>query len=438
VSILALGLGAIAGLALVEVVVRRTDAGAMLALALLVLLESGLGSGLSFAVGSMRVGLTDLLFVVLTTAAVARLLRLHRLDVRHRLGILLGALVIWSVIRGAGPYGAPAAINEARKYLVFVGTVLYFATMQPRRDLLDRIGWIWIAAGAALTVLTLVRWIANAAGVTGGVFGSGSSLRVVPAADALIVAQAAIIAFPLLGDRRRGVFRYLGPMMLVAVILLQHRTVWVAVAAGIVYLLFRERSVATPVLAGLGVAVVLFGALVFTVFGDRYDVVAEQLSGSAQATNTFEWRVEGWIALLEESGPEGPAELATGRPFGGGWDRVVEDGRLVTVSPHNFYVESYLRVGLIGIVGMVGLYVLALRGTGTGKGRVTSSRPSSDAPLLMSSTLHTVIVMQLLFYITYSPDVSQALLLGVGLAVAGSLTDRTSRAPTPMDAEVAT
>ena len=404
--------GAAAGVALVELVVRRTDVGAAIVLGLVLFGVAFPEVSLTIVVGPVNIGPKDLLFVLLLTAAIARLLRLRELTTAQRLLLFLGILVIWAVIRGAGPHGVPAAINEGRKSLRFVATALYFSTLEPERGLLRRLGRIWLITAAALCALALVRWLGNAAGVTGGLFGSGGTMRVINSDQTLIVAQGALLAFPLLADRSRGLLRYLAPGLLVFVVLLQHRTVWMVAAAGTVYLLYRERSVAKRLLAGLFAAVLVFGGLVFTVFGDD-DEVSQQLAESAQSTGTFEWRVDGWVALLSDARDEGGVEeLMLGRPFGTGWAR---RGSSVEVSPHNYYIEAFLRVGFAGVVAFIVLYAVVLRGTA-----VASRFPTFSSELLSANALHTAVAVQLIYYLTYAPDMEQAMLFGIGCAVAGS------------------
>lgn len=132
-----------------------------------------------------------------------------------------------------------------------------------------------------------------------------------------------------------------------------------------------------------------------------------------QSTGTFEWRVEGWRLLLRDSGPQGLEQVAVGKPFGEGWVRQMS-GSLVEVSPHNFYVEAYLRVGTVGLAAFLLLYVMALRGGGMAK----EWRPPEPAGSLPKSVLQTLVGVQLLYYLTYSPDIVQAMLLGLGCAAA--------------------
>jgi hypothetical protein len=408
--------GAVIALLLLEATIRRTDVGAALVLGLLVLQESSILS-LSLSAGAVRVYPNDLLFVVLLTAAIARLLRISRLSNPQRLLVALGILVAWSLFRGFDLYGIPAAVNQARKFLVFSATALYFSTVEPRRDLFERLGRFWLAAAAALCLIVLLRWSGNLLGLSGaffsGAYERGTSLRVIPASSTLIIAQAALMALPFTSDRSRNLLRFLAPALLAFVILLQHRTVWVIVMAGTIYLLYRQRAVTTRVLVGLAATLVVFGALVFTLFDEPDVVVAEQLARSAQSTGTFEWRVTGWAALITEGGPDGPVEIAAGQPFGGSWERRIYGG-VVDVSPHSFYVEPYLRIGIVGLTALLLVYSLALRGTLL----VGRRSRAGERALLSPSSLHIVIAVQLLYFITYTPDAAQALLLGLGCAMA--------------------
>ena len=404
------------GLALVELVTRRTDAGALVVLGMLLFGIAFSEVETSVTVGPVNVGLGDLLFLIFMTAATARLLRSDRLTFPHRLLIALGLLVVFSIVQGVGLHGA-AAGNEARPFLRFIGVALYFSTAEPRRDLFNRIGGFWLAVSVTLSILAVVRWGALAAGVNSGVLASSTgTVRVLPSGQTLIIAVGAVLALPLLADRERGLIRFLGPAMLVVVVLLQHRSVWVVAAAGTVYLLFRKRAVAKQALTALAAGVIIFGVLVSTVFYQGDEDVTEQLSGATQQTGTWDWRVAGWVALLTDSGPEGPLELAVGKPFGEGWDRQLEPrGRVISVSPHNHYVSTYLRLGVLGLLGTLLIYSFALRGTHkAARARVP------DYGLLDPDFLNVVLGMQLLYYIPYSVDIYQAMLLGLACAMASS------------------
>lgn len=415
----------VVGLAAVELTIRRSDVGAGVILGLLVLQESRLLS-LGFSVGGgTNVYPGDLVFLLLFTAALARLLR-GGTPTRPQL-VLLGfaLLVAWSLARGIGEHGLNTAVNEARRYLTFTGTALYFSTVEPRQELLDRIAKLWVYAALALATLTLLRWVGNAVGLTGAIFVRAHTMRVIPSPATLVLAQGALLGIPALRAWTVGWWRYLTPTLVVLVLLLQHRTVWIVTAGAALYLLFRAGALEPRVLGALSAGVALLGVLVFTVFDEADVDVADQLATSASQTDTFEWRVTGWQVLIDESGPRGPLEQVAGRTFGSGWDRPMND-TVIEVSPHNFYLETYLRTGVAGVAGLVLLYGLALRGT-----RRTAAPLGG---LLTPEVLTALVGLQLVYFITYTPDGAQSLLLGLGCAVAA--TARRAAPPVPRALEL--
>jgi hypothetical protein len=421
--------GAVVAVVVVEQTVRRSDVGAALLLGLILIQEVAFVD-LALISAPVRVTPGDVLLVVLLTAATARFLRMERLSVPQRLLVALLVLAGYSVLRGSLLFGMQDSVNGARRTLGFLAAAFYFSTAEPRRELLDRIGWLWLWTAAGLSAIVLVRWAGNAAGLTGGVFGGGGTMRVIGSDETLMLLQGAFISLPLLLASKRGLVRWVGPALLAFVVLLQHRTVWVIAMAGLPYLLFRQRALARGMVIALAASVAVMAVLVVTVLDDAGDGVSEQLAQSAQSEDTFRWRVEGWRMILRDHGPEDPEEVIVGRPFGSSYARSFVPGYVVTVSPHNYYLEGFLRVGAAGVLLLLTLYVIAIRGTT----RAARHRVSSDNLLLSPNVLHILVATQLLYYVTYSPNTAQGLLLGLTTAVA--VATRDDRSPIARELEM--
>jgi hypothetical protein len=411
-DLILVGLAAGLGLALVELTIRRTDVGAALVLFLFVLEEALPHVALAVFVGPFRISTNDLLFLVLLAAAVARLLRLRRLTPSQRLLVTFFLLLAWSLFRGIELYALTSSVNEARRFLRFSAAALYFSTVEPKSAVLSRLGALWLAAALALGAITLLRWIGHAVGLYGGFFGNADDLRVVPATAALVIGMGVLIALPLLRSRTLGPPRFIAPVLFVFVVLLQHRSVWIVTGAGILYLVLRDRDLSRQLASTLLGGIVVLSFLLFAVFEDREDEVSQQLATSAQNTDTFEWRVNGWIALFRDSAPEEPAEWLLGKPFGSGWQRISEaTGQEIEVSPHNFYIEVLLRMGVVGLVVVLSAYYLAVRDT-----RIRWKVKSTDGAYLTISELHVAASVLLLYFVVYSAEPAHGMLLGLACA----------------------
>lgn len=424
-SLAVLAVGGLVAFAVLEATIRRSDIGAALVLGTMLLSLVFYEGELDVFVGPARIGLSDVLFILLFSATVARLLRSRRFTLLQRLLVAYGALVAWSLTRGIAQFGLMHTVNSGRGFLLFVASALYFSTTEPKGEVLDRIGALWVGASLALAGLSLFRWVANTAGLVGGVFGTGEDLRVVGATAALVMAQGALISLPYLADRTRPLMRLVAPTLLVFVVLLQHRSVWVVTAVGVAALLHRERTLGPRLLAAAGVALCLLALLFTVVFDEQTDAVTEDLAASAQDSRTFEWRVAGWLAMLDPSGP-GPStveEWAVGQPLGVSSARMLPNGWVVDVSPHNFYIEVLVRAGIIGLIILLVVYAQVLQGIDR-----TRREGALGTSLLTSNVLFVVVAVQLLFYIPYSGNnAEQALVLGLGCAVASVSVRRRTR-----------
>ncbi len=424
-----LAVGLAVGIVLVEAIVRRSDVGAGLVLGLVVVQE--FAGTIIFGVGAFSVHANDLAMGLLTVGAVARILRVGRPDVTQRLLIGLSILVLWSLVRGIDEAGLTTAVNESRKYLGFVTAALYFSTIDLRQELFDRIVRMWLLAAAALCTLAFLRWGASTIGVTGGVFGpGGEGLRAaIPSDRALVVGQAALLATPLLREGTVRLLRYSAPFFLAFAFLLQHRTVWIVVATGVIILMFRQRTLRVRDLAILAAGLAVVAGVLFFVLDIGGDPLVEEVVESGTRTDTFRWRLGGWEALLQDSGPETLEETVVGRPFGIGWERRF-DGIVVSVSPHSFYLETFLRVGLAGLAILISIYAVCLRSRRpTYSTGLAGTTPRSGPGALSSNVLISIVAGQLIYFFTYTPDMSQALLLGLACTVAVSkrraeMTDR--------------
>jgi hypothetical protein len=309
--------------------------------------------------------------------------------------------------------GAAAArpLDEARPWLFFLGALIYFSTHQLSSQALDRIAKVWIVAGTVLAGVAVLRWgvLVVGAPVNLAVLrhpGEGDPISVLAARETLPVATAFFLLVPSFlpgGDRN---LRRLVVGLLTVVVLMQHRTVWAAVVAGLLLLTYREPALGRRFIGLTALAAV--AAVFFAAAGlgtDKEEFRAESLN-----PDTFTWRVGGWRALVVEDGPEGPGELLLGQPFGAGFTREV-DGSVKESAPHSVVVEGLLRIGLVGLlllVWAVGLVLLRLW-------RIPAARHARG--LLHPTALPPLVTAVVVYGLAYHPEVPSAIAIGLAAAV---------------------
>ena len=408
---------AVLGVALTEVLLRRADVAAGLVLSLTVLNAALLDQVPALvSPGGMRLQVYDVVFVLLLGAGTLRLLRVRRFTGFQRCLVLLGLLLLLSLARGATAFGIEHSVAESRLYLPFVSTALYFATFPPSNALNDRIGKLWLAMSIPMMVLVLLRWLAVFRGIDVGVpmakFGNDAAVKVIDGPYTFFLGMAVVLTvpyWPLRGPRARRL-TLLGSVLLLFVVLLNRRTVWLTLIAGVAVVMLRQRRLGPRATMLVAIAALVTVAL-YVAFPEAGPPGTEPVAQSATGTGTLEWRIQGW-SFLYASWSMDPVHWLVGQPFGSGFTRTVS-GTEVAAEPHNFYFSTLLRMGLVGMLSLIAL-------TG-GVLRALWRIPTRGGGLLEPGLFPALLTMQLIWFITWVPGLEQGIVTGlaVGLAAGG-------------------
>ena len=199
----------------------------------------------------------------------------------------------------------------------------------------------------------------------------------------------------------------------VAVIILQHRSVWFAFGVGLVYLMVQERRHLprrAPLLVGfmLTVSILIGIAQAFGLFGDLFERLAQSTLSISDPEGTFAAREDSWGRLFEEWHGSSVRTILFGFPFGHGYTRLYH-GQLITFGAHNTLLSQLLRVGVIGAA----LFVLA---TLIPMIYSMSTKTESEFEYLLMRTLGAVLLATVVYCIPYNAFYLQGAVLGLALA----------------------
>jgi hypothetical protein len=264
--------------------------------------------------------------------------------------------------------------------------------------------WIWIGLG--LLLIAVARWVLVALGVAEldqWMTVGGMAVRVLNAAQTLFLLQVLIIAWYAQQHHwRLPLLRWLPVLFFAAVVILQQRSVWVCALVVILLILFREVRIRRRLWRSLAVVGVVSLVLGLTLWGKW---LAQDIKTSSQSTVTWEWRVMGWQALLDQRHFNEPLNYIWGQPLGTGYYRELwQPGYSVEVSPHNYYLQVMLDLGVLGLIMLLTLYFVLLKTLGR------YARNQGPQRLVWM-----LLVSQLVFFIPYAPNFAQGIVLGLAL-----------------------
>jgi O-Antigen ligase len=416
IELLLLGIGlmiaAAAGVASLEVLMRRPELAVALVLGATVFKAALLDRAPSLNLpGGVQVQIHDIVFALLLAAGILRLLRAQRLATLERWLLLLGIMLLVSLFRGAMAFGLQHSVSEFRLYTPFISTAVYFASFRPSSIRNDRIGKIWLVATIPMLILVCLRWVQNLAGVNLGVpaeqFGGDAAFRVINGPYAFFVSTAVMLTVPFwqLRDERARKLTRVGALLLLFVVLLNRRTVWITLLAGVATVMLRGRRLSRrAVLMLIVAAIVTVGAfLAFPRVGSETEPVTNPFT-----TSTLDWRFQGWSELVD-SWSKDPVDWIVGQPFGSGFARTIE-GSDVEAEPHNLYITTLLRTGVVGALALIVLYAGLLR--------ALWRTPGGGSGLLSPNVFPALLVTQLVWFLTWIPGNEQGIITGLALALA--------------------
>lgn len=398
----------------------------------------------------IKVGLqlypVDFLSLVLFPAGVYRLLALGKMRNVPLVWWAIGAVHALLFVLGLSKYGSAAGVEYRGNFCFWAGSVYVASFEYSEKYTRNVLRWL-LVMGMVGCLASGYRWVLAAFDVSfrqslEQLDPNNATLlfaRVEQSNVTMLVALAAITAFFYSNSGRRTRIGPLAVAMVfgIIVLLMQHRSVWVATLVGFLSLIIAMSRRRGGRASGSAVKFLLLGAVVIGGLAGGGGTVSQSIQSQAEAgsdlkTGTFGGRVFSWQQLLGGWATSGsPVTYSVGYPFGTGFERYDREDATETVSyaPHNMYVWMLLRGGVIGLSCLV-LFLLA--------GLRDAWRRSLDGQDRYAPLVFAMLAALIFYFIPYGADYSQMLVFGLlsGLIrVEKVRQQRAKRSPVP-DAEV--
>lgn len=233
-----------------------------------------------------------------------------------------------------------------------------------------------------------------------------TTMRVLRPEQALTMALLTIKAVydDLSGKENRLSYRTI--LMIITVVLLQHRSAWVALAVGLAYLvliskmggvslkrLFKSKKFIAQLFCGVAVLCMVFFALRNTSLMHQLQVGLEGLKGDDGTT--LNYREQLWAAHFATLSK---VQWIIGKPFGSGY-YITLSSYSREITPHNAYVQTILRCGIVGISCVV-IYIISVL---------------KEARKVRFGAGEAMCVMFLVFFYAYTYNFFTSVILGIAV-----------------------
>lgn len=337
----------------------------------------------------------------------------RKLLIENKLYIILlfGFLVFFSLLRGIQTYGFEQSVGSFRPYLYFYSVLLFTVTMvNDGQKILSTLSF-WTDVGWALFIITIYRWILVFSGLNttvGGMSAGGLPMRVISASATQFLLQALIFIIFISNIRRANYLNKLAPLLFIpTIILLQHRTLWVIMIFIFPIILFTWKGLKSKRAFIFSIMIILLSLVIFSLIFLADNPFVEALGLTAVNIDNFIWRLDSWRLLLAPERYSNPLGFFIGRPFGSSFSRLLpsSSGQLIerTESAHNFYVQTLINIGVIGLVLLLIIYYKTIR-------KILTQKKSN-----IYFAFVIILISQILFFMTYTPSYEQGILLGFAI-----------------------
>jgi len=307
-----------------------------------------------FQVGNAKVYTQDLLFAAMTIYLVVQLVCKNRSQIfklkSTKFFVLFFLWGLLSIIRGYPSYGF-SAIGESRWYVLII--IYYFFILFSSQNKKD-VPWFLKCMAFFIPIMIIEHFVlffffSDNVGIIGR-----SAFRFINATEGLLVAFLLIFLFLIYLNRRirisKLLFNSMFFVLLSIIIVIQHRSVWLATAGGLfaVYIFIKEKLVRGLVSIGLAIF------LLFSIISFIDQLVGADISATLKKSAIFlqspeddataSWRLNAWQQEVQKT--ERNPIIGGGL---GGYSEWFDGQNWSRVMVHNGYIMAFSKFGIVGL-----------------------------------------------------------------------------------------
>lgn len=364
----------------------------------------------------LNIYLYDAVFIALLLSLLVRFVFKNEWRNSSPLLMCYGFIIFLGLFTGVKQFGMAAGVDFRNFFYYWTGG-LYFSTFAYSKEMLDRVAKYWLLVCTVLLLVVYFRFVADflrlpISATWIAADSTGVRFRVISSGAAYLLSISLIILFhryvlsSVAGKPSRLTIIALG----LAIIVLQHRSVWVATITSVLALFFLpgiKRHQIFGKLAGVGViGMILLLPLIFLGYADSF--ISTVSDSAERATNlhtgTFGGRMKAWDQIMGYWFNQGFFAQLLGDPFGSGYAGLAN-------SPHNFFYQSLLRAGILGNLLISFFYIGTLF-------KLYINVYGDNKNLFYPALFFIIIAGQMIYYIPYSIQPEHGILIGIAASLA--------------------
>jgi O-antigen ligase len=326
-----------------------------------------------------------------------------------------------------------AAGVDFRFYFYYWAGALYFMSFSYSKELLDKILKVWFWMCLVLLAIVYFRFVAEFLHMPMAQEWikddpTGIRFRVIKSERAYLLSVTIIMLFVrfLLPEVKKP-SKIITSLFVLAVIVLQHRSVWAATifaiaGAGLFPGIKTSRMFANLLIIAVVGAIVLTPLMYFG-YGDSF---LSSVNHTAELSNklnsgTFGARLKGWEGYLDIWQRLSTLYQFFGEPMAGSPGGLKE-------GLHNFYLQVLSRVGIFGLGIIILTYLLAML-------KLFINSISFPADRMYYALFFMLLIGQLAFYIPYSNQPEHGIILGIAMSLASKRLTKVFEKSSPNTAD---